>query len=68
MIGEIAVIPQTEGPAREIVAAAVAEIASAGLRYEVDPPAPALRATSQRSSKRCARSKAACARRVCVAL
>lgn len=35
MIGEITVIPQIEGPAREIVARAVSEIASQGLRYQV---------------------------------
>lgn len=35
MIGEIAVIPQIEGPAREPVAKAVQEIAAQGLRYDV---------------------------------
>ena len=35
MIGEITVIPQSEGPAREIVARAVSEISKQGLRYEV---------------------------------
>ena len=35
MIGEIAVVPQIEGPAREVVARAVEEIAGQGLRYEV---------------------------------
>jgi len=35
MIGEIAVTPQIEGPAREVVAKAVAEIAAGGLRYQV---------------------------------
>ncbi|HZR93020.1 MAG TPA: thiamine-binding protein [Gaiellaceae bacterium] len=35
MIGEIAVVPQIEGSAREVVARAVAEIAAQGLRYEV---------------------------------
>lgn len=37
MIGEIAVVPQMEGPARMVVAGAVAEIAAQGLRYEVGP-------------------------------
>lgn len=37
MIGEIAVVPQVEGPAREVVARAVEEIAGQGLRYEVGP-------------------------------
>lgn len=35
MIGEIAVIPQIEGPAREVVAKAIAEIEAQGLRYQV---------------------------------
>ncbi len=35
MIGEIAVIPQIGGPAREFVTKAVAEIASRGLRHQV---------------------------------
>ncbi|MER3409782.1 MAG: hypothetical protein C4306_06730 [Thermoleophilia bacterium] len=37
MIGEIAVIPQIEGPARGVVAKAVAEIAAQGLRCQVGP-------------------------------
>ncbi len=36
MIGEIAVVPQTEGPAREIVASAIEEIGRRGLRYQVE--------------------------------
>jgi len=36
MIGEIAVIPETEGPAREIVSRAVGVIAAQGLRYKVE--------------------------------
>ena len=35
MVGEIAVVPQIEGPARELVGKAVAEIAAQGLRYDV---------------------------------
>jgi uncharacterized protein YqgV (UPF0045/DUF77 family) len=35
MIGEIAVVPQAEGPARELIAGVLAEIADQGLRYEV---------------------------------
>ena len=35
MIGEIAFIPQVEGPARDIVAKAVAEIDAQGLRFQV---------------------------------
>lgn len=35
MIGEIAVVPQTQGAAREIVREAVDEIAAHGLRYDV---------------------------------
>jgi len=35
MIGEIAFIPQAEGPARDIVAKAVAEIDAQGLRFQV---------------------------------
>jgi uncharacterized protein YqgV (UPF0045/DUF77 family) len=35
MIGEIAVIPQIAGPAREVIADAVAEIEAQGLRYRV---------------------------------
>ena len=35
MIGEIAVIPQIEGPGREVIAQAVAEIRAQGLRYQV---------------------------------
>jgi uncharacterized protein YqgV (UPF0045/DUF77 family) len=35
MLAEIAVIPQVEGPARELVAKAVEEIAGQGLRYDV---------------------------------
>src|SRR3990172_3313705 len=35
MLGEITVIPQVEGPAREIVGKAVDEIAAQGLRYDV---------------------------------
>lgn len=37
MIGEITVIPQIEGSARQIVARVVAEIAAQGLRYQVGP-------------------------------
>jgi uncharacterized protein YqgV (UPF0045/DUF77 family) len=37
MIGEITVIPQIEGPARQVVAQAVAEIAARGLHYQVGP-------------------------------
>ncbi len=37
MIGEITVVPQTTGPAREIVRAAVEEIAARGLRHQVTP-------------------------------
>ena len=37
MIGEIAVVPQIEGPAREVVARVVEEIAGQGLRYEIGP-------------------------------
>ncbi len=37
MIGEIAVIPQIAGPARSVVAKAVAEIAAQGLPYQVGP-------------------------------
>jgi len=36
MIGEIAVVPQAPGPAREIVTKAVDEIAAQGLRYHVE--------------------------------
>lgn len=35
VIGEIAVIPQIEGPGREVIANAVAEIQAQGLRYHV---------------------------------
>jgi len=35
MIGEIAFIPQVEGPARDIVAKTVAEIDAQGLRFQV---------------------------------
>jgi uncharacterized protein YqgV (UPF0045/DUF77 family) len=35
MIGEIAVVPQTDGPARELIAKLLAEIADQGLHYEV---------------------------------
>jgi uncharacterized protein YqgV (UPF0045/DUF77 family) len=35
MIGEIAVVPQTDGPARELIAKVVAEIGNQGLGYEV---------------------------------
>ena len=35
MVGEIAVIPQIDGPGREIIKKAVAEIAARGLRYRV---------------------------------
>ena len=35
MLGEITVIPQIEGPAREIVGKVVKEIAAQGLRYDV---------------------------------
>lgn len=35
MLGEITVIPQIEGPAREIVGNVVKEIAAQGLRYDV---------------------------------
>jgi len=35
MIGEIAVVPQAEGPARELIAKLLAEIADQGLRFEV---------------------------------
>lgn len=35
MVGEIAVIPQVEGSARELIGKAVCEIATQGLRYEV---------------------------------
>ena len=35
MLGEITVIPQVEGPARELVGKAVEEIAAHRLRYEV---------------------------------
>jgi uncharacterized protein YqgV (UPF0045/DUF77 family) len=35
MIGEIAVVPQAEGPARELIAKVLADIADQGLRYEV---------------------------------
>lgn len=35
MVGEIAVVPQVEGPARALIGQAVGEIAGQGLRYEV---------------------------------
>ena len=35
MLGEITVIPQIDGPAREIVGNVVKEIAAQGLRYDV---------------------------------
>ncbi len=35
MIGEIAVVPQVDGSARELIAKLLAEIADQGLRYEV---------------------------------
>ncbi len=35
MVGEIAVIPQIDGPARALIGKAVSEIATQGLRYEV---------------------------------
>jgi uncharacterized protein YqgV (UPF0045/DUF77 family) len=35
MIGEIAVVPQADGPARELIAKLLAEIADQGLRFEV---------------------------------
>jgi uncharacterized protein (TIGR00106 family) len=35
MVAEIAVMPQVEGPVRQLVAKAVEEIAAQGLRYEV---------------------------------
>ncbi len=35
MIGEIAVVPQADGPARELIAKLLAEIADQGLHYEV---------------------------------
>jgi uncharacterized protein YqgV (UPF0045/DUF77 family) len=37
MIGEIAVVPQVEGPAREVVAKAIGEIEAQGLHYRVGP-------------------------------
>jgi uncharacterized protein YqgV (UPF0045/DUF77 family) len=37
MIGEIAVVPQIEGPAREIVDKAIGELEAQGLRYQVGP-------------------------------
>lgn len=37
MIGESAVVPQVEGPAREIIAKVVGEIEAQGLRYQVGP-------------------------------
>lgn len=36
MIGEIAVVPQIEGPGRAVIEKAIREIAAQGLRYEVD--------------------------------
>lgn len=36
MIGDIVVVPQTEGPARDIVSRAVAVIAAQGLRCKVE--------------------------------
>jgi uncharacterized protein YqgV (UPF0045/DUF77 family) len=35
MIGEISVVPQADGPARELIAKLLAEIADKGLHYEV---------------------------------
>ncbi len=35
MIGEIAVVPQIDGPGRTVISAAVGEIAAQGLRYQV---------------------------------
>jgi uncharacterized protein YqgV (UPF0045/DUF77 family) len=35
MIGEIAVVPQAEGPARELIAKLLGEIAGQGLHYEL---------------------------------
>lgn len=35
MIGEIAVVPQADGPARELIAGLLAEIEGQGLQYEV---------------------------------
>jgi len=35
MIGEISVVPQTDGPARELIAKLLAEIADQGLHYQV---------------------------------
>lgn len=37
MIGEIAVLPQAEGPARELLAKVLAEIADQGVHYELGP-------------------------------
>ncbi len=37
MIGEIAVVPQTDGPARELIAKVLAEIADQGLHYDLGP-------------------------------
>lgn len=37
MIGEIAVVPQADGPARELIAKVLAEIADQGLDYELGP-------------------------------
>lgn len=42
MLGEIAVIPQQEGPARELIDKVVHEIAAQGLRYEVGAASTAL--------------------------
>ncbi len=42
MIGEIAVVPQIDAPARELIAKAVHEIEAQGLRYSVGPTSTAV--------------------------
>ena len=37
MIGEITVVPQADGPARDLIAKLLAEIADQGLHYDLGP-------------------------------
>ena len=37
MIGEITVVPQADGPARDLIAKVLAEIADQGLHYDLGP-------------------------------
>ena len=75
MIGEIAVVPQIDGPGGDVIAAMVREIAAQRLRYQIGPTGTAvegeldaiLEAVRAVEGRMRALERAACAHRVAAA-